>query len=226
MKKAFTLIELLICLAIISITAAILFPIFNQARINTLKINSISSIRQIGLAWKMYSEDYDDVLMRKFYDYQHWFGNQNDSVLQNYINLKNAKDPLAFIVYTAPKYWNGYGYNGAYLSPYDNNLRPIPITYQQIENPSQTIVFGTVAGLFIVNNKEELYPMAEIHPPSYYFPTFHARYLNKGIVLWADLHTTVESPKNFLFNKKYINNNLGFIDKDNNPNTDELFDLN
>jgi len=225
MKKAFTLIELLISIAIIAILAAIIFPVFNQVRINSLKIKSISNIKQLGMAWKMYCEDNDEVLMRRFYGFQHWFGTDKTSVLHNYVNLKSIKDPLSFTVWQAPNYWIGYGYNGAYFSPTDNFYRPIPINYNQIQNPSETVAFGTVAGLFIVNGLEDLFSMSEIHPPSYYFPTFHARYNNTGIILWSDLHTTTEKPKFLNNEKRYIKRNLGFIDKDNNLNTDELFDL-
>ena len=60
-KKAFTLIELLVVIAIIAILAAILFPVFAQAKNASKKTASLSNLRQIGTAAAMYEADYDDM---------------------------------------------------------------------------------------------------------------------------------------------------------------------
>jgi prepilin-type N-terminal cleavage/methylation domain-containing protein len=59
MKRAFTLIELLVVIAIIAILAAILFPVFAQAKVAAQKTGSLSNIKQAGLALKMYFDDWD-----------------------------------------------------------------------------------------------------------------------------------------------------------------------
>src|SRR5687768_10702155 len=61
-NKAFTLIELLVVIAIIAILAAILFPVFAQAKAAAKKASSISNNKQIALAAMMYADAYDDYL--------------------------------------------------------------------------------------------------------------------------------------------------------------------
>jgi prepilin-type N-terminal cleavage/methylation domain-containing protein/prepilin-type processing-associated H-X9-DG protein len=62
--KGFTLIELLVVIAIIAILAAILFPVFAQARSKARQAAGLSNAKQIALAVLMYSEDYDEKFPR------------------------------------------------------------------------------------------------------------------------------------------------------------------
>src|SRR5690349_6011355 len=67
MKKAFTLIELLVVIAIIAILAAILFPVFAQAKLAAKKSADLSNQKQISLGAIMYCSDYDDFFARGDY---------------------------------------------------------------------------------------------------------------------------------------------------------------
>src|SRR5204863_5451105 len=59
-RCGFTLIELLVVIAIIAILAAILFPVFAQAREKARAITCVSNQKEIGLAVMMYVQDYDE----------------------------------------------------------------------------------------------------------------------------------------------------------------------
>lgn len=59
-RKGFTLIELLVVIAIIAILAAILFPVFARARENARRASCQSNLKQVGLGFQQYSQDYDE----------------------------------------------------------------------------------------------------------------------------------------------------------------------
>ncbi len=62
MNRAFTLIELLVVIAIISILAAVLFPVFATAREKARQSACLSNMKQIGLGYTQYEQDYDEVV--------------------------------------------------------------------------------------------------------------------------------------------------------------------
>ena len=100
MKKAFTLIELLVVIAIIAILAAILFPVFAQAKAAAKKTQALSNVKQTGTGIQIYLGDSDDVYPRG--EGCGWWGPQDGNWIEDtkpYIKsvpiLRDPSDPLS-----------------------------------------------------------------------------------------------------------------------------------
>ncbi|MBX3118283.1 MAG: prepilin-type N-terminal cleavage/methylation domain-containing protein [Fimbriimonadaceae bacterium] len=249
-NKAFTLIELLVVIAIIAILAAILFPVFAQAKSAAKKTQSVSNLKQIGLAWQMYAGDYDDVCMRvrtwdsaKSY---YWWGSfdgttlrESEGLLFPYTKNKGIQsDPTFADTLRTVIGFTGYAYNYSYLSPSSYapptwDEVPSPVLMSQVGSVSDTVAFATSAR---VNNWSFSSPVVEgntyLEPPSSDFPTFQGRHSSRGAVLWCDGHVSTFTPtyRSGTFGygndaavfKRFL---VGDIDKDGDFTTDELFDL-
>src|SRR5579862_2989762 len=85
MKRAFTLIELLVVIAIIAILAAILFPVFAQAKLSAKQIVCLSNMKQIGLASMMYLADNDD----SWFAAAHWDPQAGYAPMEMWIGYDN-----------------------------------------------------------------------------------------------------------------------------------------
>jgi prepilin-type N-terminal cleavage/methylation domain-containing protein/prepilin-type processing-associated H-X9-DG protein len=249
-SKAFTLIELLVVIAIIAILAAILFPVFAQAKGAAKKTQSISNLRQLGLAWSMYNSDSDDTLMRAHvltpgkthFFWGSWDGvilRPQEGLLYPYTKSQGVQTDPSFSNHLRTQLGlTGYAYNYAYLSPSRYapptwTETPIAVNYGQIGTPSETVAFATSAR---INNWGYSTPTLEgntyMDPPSYDNPTFHGRHSGFGNVLWCDGHVKARRPVlrtgafGWGFNAQdFRPHNLGDIDRDGDLTTDELFDL-
>lgn len=111
-RYGFTLIELLVVIAIIAILAAILFPVFAQAREKAREITCISNLKQMGLALRMYSQDYDERLI--------WASNWNSDCLSfaGFLPNYDTSNPAAIAASAPEVLLNPYVKNaGLYLCP-------------------------------------------------------------------------------------------------------------
>lgn len=137
--SAFTLIELLVVIAIIAILAAILFPVFAQARSKARQAGDASNLKQLTLGFMMYAQDYDETVVPYQLGYQYSEGGRTSSaptarwtqVLQPYLkNWQLYRDPSQdenpFDIWSPGSsggnfanwgQWPSYGYNVNYLDP-------------------------------------------------------------------------------------------------------------
>jgi prepilin-type N-terminal cleavage/methylation domain-containing protein/prepilin-type processing-associated H-X9-DG protein len=124
-KSGFTLIELLVVIAIIAILAAILFPVFAQAREKARAASCLSNQKQAGLAMLMYAQDYDEEIAPCWnqsqsgpFDGTNWFNyplwHSWVSLIQPYVkNLQVFHCPSSA---GGPAIWAGQFYNERNIS--------------------------------------------------------------------------------------------------------------
>jgi prepilin-type N-terminal cleavage/methylation domain-containing protein len=147
-RRAFTLIELLVVIAIIAILAAILFPVFAQAKLAAKKAVSISNNKQFGLGIMMYSTDYDDV-------YPHTDGcTLNDSLETKWNDQPAGSSPTPFCNGSGSGGLGGYAFRdnhyswGKWIMPYIKNVQ---IFYHPVYAP----IYGTSLTAGVPNNLDQ-----------------------------------------------------------------------
>jgi prepilin-type N-terminal cleavage/methylation domain-containing protein len=121
MRKAFTLIELLVVIAIIAILAAILFPVFAQAKAAAKKTQALSNGKQMMLGYLLYIGDTDGVYYEAAQGMSQGTQGPTSLIWNGYIypytkNVQIANDPAA----TNPvSSFGGFNFTGMYYTPVD-----------------------------------------------------------------------------------------------------------
>jgi prepilin-type N-terminal cleavage/methylation domain-containing protein/prepilin-type processing-associated H-X9-DG protein len=137
-RHGFTLIELLVVIAIIAILAAILFPVFAQAREKARGISCVSNQKQLALSIMMYTQDYDETFPTGVQE--SWWDNTWIVTVQPYVkNLQVFRcpdDPVG----TPPFTWAGIRLSYATNGLLSNWL-------QQVTNNYSTISGGNLIGV-------------------------------------------------------------------------------
>ena len=156
---AFTLIELLVVIAIIAILAAILFPVFAQAKAAAKKTQSLSNIKNLGTASFLYNGDSDDTFCAQGlptadnnYGFQMTWVMHTLPYMKNYDILKDPSDNHAVKAGTGPAFSYiangilGYGPNGWQFRGVINASRDwfeqAPRNATAITKPAETIMFA------------------------------------------------------------------------------------
>jgi prepilin-type N-terminal cleavage/methylation domain-containing protein/prepilin-type processing-associated H-X9-DG protein len=159
--QAFTLIELLVVVAVIAILAAILFPVFAQAKVAAKKTGSVSNLRQLGMAVAMYAADHEGYPMHSSVGVQpqtRWADAIFPYVKSEALFVAPGAEPEIVdrvFAHTAahpePMLWGGYGYNYQYLGNSRNPAAgaaalPFAASESMIEYPSQTFAIADTQG--------------------------------------------------------------------------------
>lgn len=195
-RRAFTLIELLVVIAIIAILAAILFPVFARARVKARQAMCQSNMRELGTAFLMYVQDYDETLPPTDYDSGGvrftWFQlvdpyikggltgtglnkNQRKSIFVCPDIDMGVPDPawLARLGSPSTRSILSYGTN-VYLFPRGRGLRPPSVPPVQslaaIGSPANLVMLGPNAGtLPDIGGRDDRYAGASVHDQGYMF---------------------------------------------------------
>ncbi len=157
----FTLIELLVVIAIIALLAAVLFPVFAKAREKARQTSCASNLKQLGLAWLMYAQDYDETACPSYYFANGSFrtelgwdftlgpasGQVRPGLLGAYANSGAIHQCPDFTGPAFGRPYTGYAYNATYLGGDDYSHSPTAQMWPacklaQIGLPAATAAFA------------------------------------------------------------------------------------
>jgi prepilin-type N-terminal cleavage/methylation domain-containing protein len=235
MKRAFTLIELLVVIAIIAILAAILFPVFAQAKLAAKKTAGLAQVKQIGTAVHIYLADYDDVLM----PYRH--GSSSGPIINtNYQKWLAAGDPKAGV-------WNTSGQTTMRAIFFSDMLQPYiknDDIWKSPGNPNAWSVFqdkGTFDNNFHSYGGQNSYAannyllgsnagagtsgIAEVSNTLLFVDATYYNALpaqpTTGFCQLPDMHGQTLNPTTYSHYWKHLGNNMHNFNSPGNPNPDD-----
>ncbi|MBC8142133.1 MAG: DUF1559 domain-containing protein [Armatimonadetes bacterium] len=228
---AFTLIELLVVIAIIAILAAILFPVFAQAREKARQTSCLSNSKQIGLGMLMYLQDSDETFPRAWY-----YDNTPSDPVERYKWIDGIAPYVKNeTMFTCPsddegnggnkpyKFRNGnnygsYAMNATYYGSADAATPPYEQPLAALSLPAQTVWVLECANTGLGNNFEIEWLDAAANPPIEKGPNgfrvmrnIAERHQGTTNILWCDGHAKA--------------NKLEFLTKANSQNVRYLFTI-
>jgi len=198
-RRGFTLIELLVVIAIIAVLAAILFPVFAQAKAAARTTQCLSQVRQLGLAWTLYANDTNDRACPSYtvdpsnwtlsaWDYDstntaHSFG----GLIMAYTREGRIQRCPEFSGEAWGRPYTGYAYNASYIGG-DWYAGLSETELGAIADPACTAIFADAGYGNPVMAQNFLRAPSD---PLFRAGTVHFRHTGGATVVWADGHATV-----------------------------------
>ncbi|HWD38534.1 MAG TPA: prepilin-type N-terminal cleavage/methylation domain-containing protein [Fimbriimonas sp.] len=231
--KAFTLIELLVVIAIIAILAAILFPVFAQAKAAAKGAVCLSNLKNVGLASMIYSNDFDDQKVPKYGSWDNvytywWFGSTTypattvdgtKGILYPYMKNQEIMDcPMNKGIAADPYTGLQFGLAMSVGSIVFGNDEYLGGQYSMtsVDDPAETIYYADAAAEAYKSGSYVLADSTEFMC-DFYGESAHGRHAKKSNVVWFDGHaksmtvtptTSTDQPQ-----ATAAKNNLGIIEK-------------
>lgn len=205
--RGFTLIELLVVIAIIAILAAILFPVFAQAKASAQQTQCASNERNLGLAMALYQADYEDKFVLAAYPTDTGALLWHD-ILDPYVKNKDIwQCPGSRLsrTDTTGVLTSHFGYNVAYLTTlrqdFSNVFEQTTFTATDLAAPAETVLFTTA--------RTSMFPESSwcgddgklLLPPSWPSADCWGRpdpvHHNRVTIQWTDLHVSKRAVNSF-----------------------------
>jgi len=226
-KLAFTLVELLVVIALIAILAAILFPVFARAKDAAKKTTCLSNIRQISQAWTMYAADADERACPSYYFAPDYSVEYAWDFVIDWASGSPPKAELGLLgpftqsrqINACPSFngdaygrpFTGYSYNTTYIGADSPNT---PALLSQIAEPQATALFADAGFGNPVAGSNYLRAPSD---PYFIAGKVHFRHLENACVAYADTHAKVAQHR---FHQIRAEPGLGALSED-----DSAYDL-
>lgn len=198
-NTGFTLIELLVVIAIIAVLAAILFPVFEQAREKARQTVCLSNMRQMGLATQMYAQDYDERLPLAAtslspFVFLNWHDLLDPYVRNKQIWICPSSNLQQYNSYGKPvcQYgWNAYYLNLGVVVNNIYTLNNAPgVSLAAIQQPAHTVMMADAKGIIgrPPPNHVSTYLLPPSQPDADYWGRPDPRHNGGAVVTLADGH--------------------------------------
>ncbi len=195
--RGFTLVELLVVVAIVAILASILMPVFAQAKSAAQSTVCLSNLKQLGLAFHLYAGDSDEVAVPAFYyssdfttetawDFVSVVGADGGQLglLGRYTRTGQLTRCPSFSGESWGRPTTGYAYNTTYLGG-DPFLGVLPAALGAVADPSGTVAFADAGFGDPVAACNYLRAPSD---PLFAAGTVHFRHHGSANTVWADGH--------------------------------------
>lgn len=178
-------------IAIIAVLAAILFPVFAQAKAAAKKTQCLSNVRQLGLAWLLYAGDADEACLPSYFEHGSiaWDYRFDDvrpelGLVGPYTKSGQLGSCPAFFGWKQDRPFTGYAYNASYVGG-DEDAGIPTAAMGQIELPAGTTIFAdsgydrpVQADNFLRAPSDPLYMAGKVH----------FRHSGVAVVVYGDGH--------------------------------------